>query len=280
MSEIKIKFHKEQPQPPFHDLRAWSLLIPAMAAAVGFFAFAVLAFSFTEMSALPRSFRTSLVIIGAFALAIGGELGTLTNTIEVFRKSKKDAQYERAVWWDWAGLGVSLAATLGEFLIAFAALLGVKATWSVPFQLWGPIALGLLSALDAYVGFMEVGLYLAEYDKRYKIWATEYQKFLKGELYGSKIAQSDSAQVVQAAETDTNPRATIADWRVIYAGMNGNRADLDTDTVAAAVEAAGFLLPSRRSLQNWAREAQQSAQPAPVPQQQQRGAGAGGEEER
>lgn len=267
---IEIEFPKPKPKRPFHDFRAWSLLLPAAASAIGFFAFAVLAFSFTEMSTLSRSFRTSLVVIGAFALAIGGELGTLTNTIEVFRKSKKDAQYESATKWDWAGLVVSLAATMGEFLIAFAALLGVKVTWSLPFQLWGPIALGLLSALDAYVGFMEVGLYLAEHDKRYKIWVIEYQKFLKGEYFASQPSAQAGESVqpaVEDAKDRAQPRATVANWRAIYADLNGNRAELDAATVEELVIAAGFAPPSRRTMQNWAKEAQRSPQ-APISQQE------------
>ena len=89
-------------------------------------------------------------------------------------------------------------------------------------------------------------------------------------------AQETAETARQDAEAETKPRATATDWRAIYVGMNGNRADLDADTVAAMVEAAGFSLPSRRSLQNWAREAQASAQPAPAPQQ---GRAVGAEEE-
>jgi hypothetical protein len=63
--------------------------------AVGFCAFAVLAFSFTELATLPATFRRWLVIVGSFALAIGGEVGTLAATIEIFRKRNK------AEVWDW-----------------------------------------------------------------------------------------------------------------------------------------------------------------------------------
>jgi hypothetical protein len=169
----KFKFWKLEPKPPSRDGRAWSLLGPAIFSAVGFFAFAVLAFSFTELTSLPTWFRTGLVLVGALCLAVGGEIGTLTTTVEIYRKSLQ----KKTIWWDWIGLTVSLMATLAEFLIAFATLLGVKAEiWSAQMLLWGPIALGLLSALDGYVNFMEFGLYLATYDQRMIDYNREYNR--------------------------------------------------------------------------------------------------------
>lgn len=188
MRELDGEFYfwKPKPQPPTTDIRSWSLLIPAMFSAVGFFAFAILAFSFTEIQSLPSWFRTGLVIVGAFCLAVGGEIGTLTTTVEIFRKSRQGD----AIWWDWVGLTLSLFATLAEFLIAFATLLGVKAQiWSEPMQLWGPIALGLLSALDSYTNFAEYGLYLSMYDKRVVAWQREYNRERK------KFERENSRQV-------------------------------------------------------------------------------------
>lgn len=170
------QFWKPKPKSPTRDFRSWSLLVPAMFSAVGFFAFAVLAFSFTELALLPSWFKIGLVILGALCLAVGGEGGTLTTTVEIFRKYRM----KETVWWDWTGLVMSLCATLAEFLIAFATLLNVRAQiWSEPMQLWGPIALGLLSALDSYVNFMEYGLFLATYDKRMRQWERDYERWLK-----------------------------------------------------------------------------------------------------
>ena len=188
---------KPAPKPPRHDVRYWSLLIPAAFSALGFFAFAVMAFSFTEMALLPIGFRRGLVVVGAFSLAIGGEIGTLSNTIEVYRKSQTSRRdgYAEANRWDWAGLVISLFATLGEFLIAFAALLGVSATWSSVVQMWGPIALGLMAALDAYVGFMEVGFYLASYDKRQVRWLRARDAYYHGKF------DADDADTAKSAAT-------------------------------------------------------------------------------
>ena len=150
--------------------RGVSLLIPACASAVGFFAFAVLGFGFTELSLLPDGFRTGLVLVGAFALAFGGEIGTLSNTVEIFRKRGN------ITTWDWLALIVSVLATLAGFLLAFAALLGVKATWATLAQLYGPVILGLLAALDSYGGFVEFGLYLNTFDERMREWQAAYRQ--------------------------------------------------------------------------------------------------------
>lgn len=95
MAKSKITeqdFYLDRPQ--MLGVRGWSLLIPSILAAIGFCAFAVLAFSFTELQSLPATFRRWLVIVGSFSLAIGGEVGTLSATVEIFRKRK------RAEIWD------------------------------------------------------------------------------------------------------------------------------------------------------------------------------------
>ncbi|HUW14528.1 MAG TPA: hypothetical protein VM537_32710 [Anaerolineae bacterium] len=107
----------------------------------------------------------------------------------------------------------------------------------------------------------------------------DFAQQLEKEAKDRKEKREGAQPTAKVAKGKTKARATIADWRAIYAGLNGNRADLDAGAVAAAVEAAGFLLPSRRSLQNWVKEAKEAAQPEPAPVAQQRGAG-GEEEER
>jgi hypothetical protein len=170
-------FWKAEPKPPNKDGRSWSLLIPAVFSVTGFFFFAVMAFGFTAVESVPGLVRMA-TIIGAFALAFGGEVGTLSTTVEIYRKSKGS----EAVWWDWAGLLISLLTTAGEFVLAFALLLGERASWSAVVQIWGPIALGLCCALDAYALFMEYGFYLASYDRRRKAWEIEQGKYIRGEL--------------------------------------------------------------------------------------------------
>ena len=169
-------FWKAEPKSPNKDVRSWSLLIPAIASVIGFFFIGVLAWGFTHIESVPGLVRNS-TIIGAFALAFGGEVGTLATTVEIFRKARSG----ETVWWDWVGLAVSWAATAGAFVLAFALLLGEKASWSNVVQIWGVIVLGMLYALDAYAGFMQYGFYLASYDKRRKRWESELGTYIRKE---------------------------------------------------------------------------------------------------
>jgi len=253
----ELTFWKARPNPPASDLRMYSLLIPACASAVGFFAFSVLAFGFAELDALPASFRTSLVLVGAFALAFGGEVGTLTAVVEIFRKN---GQAQR---WDWIGLAVSVLSTLSAFVLAFAALLGVQATWSATVKLYGPIVLGVLAALDAYAGFMELGLYLASYDQRVEEWQALYERYTKRDYDADRrAARAESAQPAaeprKSAPKPPARRATRDEWRDIYPGLNGNRATLDADGVNAALVARGYLPNPQSTARDWAKEARES----------------------
>lgn len=163
---MKGTFWLPKPKSPGKDIRAWFLGIPCFASAVGFCAFAILAYSFTELQTLPADFRTNLVILGALTLAIGGEIGTLACVIEIYRKVCLGDQ----TIWDWIALVLSLAATLAAFILSFAALLGAQASWSRNVQIWGPIGLGICAALDAYAGMLELGLLVGSFDKRVREW--------------------------------------------------------------------------------------------------------------
>lgn len=184
-------------RPAMLGVRGWSLLIPSILAAVGFCAFAVLAFSFTELQALPATFRRGLVIVGSFALAIGGEAGTLATTIEIFRKRK------HAEMWDWLSLAISAMATIAAFVLSFAALLGVNASWSSAVQLYGPIVLGVLAAFDAYSGFAETGMYLSTYDDRMGEWQAAFDAFRREALTATATAQVSSTVEIDAEPVNT-----------------------------------------------------------------------------
>ena len=80
------------------------------------------------------------------------------------------------------------------------------------------------------------------------------------------VADVDTKAAPQLPKGVRKQRATVTDWRAICAGMNGNRAELDAGAVEELVIAAGFASPSRRTMQNWAKEAQLAAQ---LPQQEQ-----------
>jgi hypothetical protein len=188
-------------RPKMLGIRGWSLLLPAILAAVGFCAFAILAFSFTELESLPAAFRRGLVIVGSFTLAIGGELGTLSATVEIFRKRKQ------AETWDWLSLAISALATMAAFILSFAALLGVNATWSEFVKLYGPLALGVLAAFDAYSCFAEVGMYLSTYDDRMSEWQAAFDAFRRESLAPVTPATvtPQPAQVSNTVEIDAEP---------------------------------------------------------------------------
>lgn len=186
-------------KPTMMGLRGWSLLVPALASSVGFFAFGVLGFGFTELEALSGNFRHLLVLVGAFALAFGSEVGTLSSITEIYRKG------ERLGRWDKLALIVSVLSTFSAFILAFASLLGVKATWGQLVQLYGPIFLGMLAALDSYGGFMEFGLYLNSYDRRIKQWQTAFAEFKREQMQAQLTADrrlSEKRLQVQLAQVD------------------------------------------------------------------------------
>lgn len=181
VGRIEEEFWLEKPE--MMGLRGWSLLVPAIASSIGFFAFGVLGFGFTEIGALSAGFREALVLTGAFSLAFGSEVGTLSSITEIYRKGEKLGK------WDKFALVISVLSTFSAFILAFASLLGVKATWGQVVQLYGPIVLGMLAALDSYGGFMEFGLYLNSYDKRVKAWTLAYNDFRKEHAQAKLDAQ-------------------------------------------------------------------------------------------
>lgn len=163
-------------RPTMMGIRGWSLFIPSVASAVGFFVFAALAFGFTELDMLPEAYRRVMVLVGAFSLAFGSEVGTLSSITEIYRKG------ERLGRWDALALVISIMSTIGAFVLSFATLLGAKASWSSVVQLYGPIILGVLSGLDSYSNFLEFGLYLNTYDKRLTRWEKQYSEHLKEQM--------------------------------------------------------------------------------------------------
>jgi hypothetical protein len=274
-------------------IRGWSLLIPALLSALGFFCFGVLGFSFTELTVLPEAFRTALVLTGAFALAFGAEIGTLSNVVEIYRKGA------RVQGWDAVALAISILATFTAFILAFATLLGVAATWGATVRLYGPIALGLLAALDSYGNFLEFGLYLNSYDARLSQWegkqeqaaerkrqdaerlrqavaqgvldelqrieaeaqvSRERRKAEREERKVAGIGNADAQASVQVAPKNVAPAqapiATIADWRAIIEHLNGERANLTIEQLQDLLKGAGYALPSARTQYNWLADAQ------------------------
>lgn len=188
----KENFYLPEPKSPMKDPRAWLLVGTSFAVAFGFCLFAVLSYAFEEMQSMPASFRTYLVIYGAWALAIGGELSTPVCVFEIYRKLGT-SDHSR---WDWVALGASVFATLMVLFIAASSLLKVDATWPNVVQAYGPILLLLAAGADGYAGFMETGLYLRRFDRRHKGWEKEYLKWRQETAQQLGWAKGSQAVVV------------------------------------------------------------------------------------
>lgn len=89
--------------------------------------------------------------------------------------------------------------------------------------------------------------------------ATQRYEARKQKEKAEKARKKDEKQT-QIAQVAPQARATITDWRTIYRNMDGEREGIAADGVALALKSAGFAQPSRRTLQNWAKEAQVSVQ--------------------
>lgn len=166
----KADFYLPEPRPPSKDLRAWLLIVTSFAIAIGFCLFAVLSYAFEEMQSLPPEFRTWLVIYGAWALALGGELSTPICVFEIYRKLGTE-DHSR---WDWAALIASSLATVAVLFLATASLLKVDVGWPEFVKSYGPILLMLAAGADGYAGFVETGLYLKNFDRRHREWESKY----------------------------------------------------------------------------------------------------------
>lgn len=189
-----------QPRPKLWGWRTWSLLLPSIASAIGFFAFAVLAYSFTEVTTLPANFRKALVLIGAFSLAAGSELGTVGTVVEIFRRKEEDKQARQS--WGWLGLTISIIATLAAFLLAFATLLGESTTWALPVRMWGAIGVGLFAALDSYVNFSEFGRFLSSFDRRMRQWEKKYYAWRRWMAQSTGWAEMPTLEPVRKASSE------------------------------------------------------------------------------
>lgn len=207
MSEVfipkftKEDFHIPEPRKPWRDPRAWGLVMPAIMGVIGLAAFAIVAYSFKELGVLSDVFRTNTVLVGAIALAIGGEVGTLFTNIEIFRKVVQG----QANLWDWTAFVTSILATTLSFLVAAAALLGADVVWSDFVKTWLRIVLIMIASLDQYAGQMELGLYLGTYDQRYQEWEHGYHGWL------DKMAQMYGLENGLALDQNYNVETSISD---------------------------------------------------------------------
>lgn len=231
------RFLKPKPIEPLRDWRTYSLIVPILSSTIGACIFTTLAFSFTELATLPQSFRTALVIVGAFTVGIGSTFGSAASGIEIYRKV-----YARtAIVWDWIALSVSTLTTVGGFALGFAALLGAASVtgWARLVQMWGPLVLGALVSLDGLGDIVELGGLFGSFELRLERWENDRQEWAKA--HGIEPPVSEDAPVV-----------SVADFRQLVSSLNGNRGELTKANLAAHF--AGMRLPAESTIDRWFRQ--------------------------
>ena len=152
------KFWRRPPPPTWRDLRALSLLAPAVAATLGGIAYSLQGIAATQAGAIPPAWARLATEYGAVLLAIGCEGGTLSALAEIARKRRDGDAGPVDKWAGW----VSFAATVFARLLALADL---RALWSIAL-------LVLLSSADIYALLQEAGEYLALHDRNMERWLT------------------------------------------------------------------------------------------------------------
>jgi hypothetical protein len=192
-----------------------------------------LAFSFTELSAIPANVRTWIVVVAAFSTAFGSAFGSIGSSVEVYSKAFE----KRAELLDWISLALSVLATLGGFILGFAALLA-GAEWAVFVRLWGPIALSVLVAGDAASDVIQLGGIFGSYNLRYEQWRQEKRHW-------------DAAEVRGEHATPEWTTARIEDFRVVQARMNGDGATLTAEKLGEELAKDFKLRPSPSTEKRW-----------------------------
>lgn len=278
------KFWKKRPAPYWCDIRAWSLIIPAMAAALGGIAYSIQGLAVSQGGVLPAAWVDSAIAWGAVLLGVGCEGGTISACIEIARK-RRDGDtatvrlFGRAVAIDGIGLVVSYCATV------VARMLALRPAQSVA-------VIGLLvvaSVADAYFLFTEAGEYLSIRDRNVARWETarwyyEEQRNLPAALAALRsdepVALSDEVRGFQeqlaAAKRDaddlreqlsaTNAQLDAADAQLAeaarwyYEDQQHNQFQVSQPTAKVALEVAH---PAPEVAQPTPDVAKPAPQPAP-----------------
>jgi len=213
---VTIKFWKDPPIKPLNDWRTYLIGVPVIFSATGAGLFMALSFSFTELDAISQPVKIGLVIVAAFSTAIGSAFGSIGSGIEIYRKAFE----KTAIWLDWTSLALSVAATLGGFIMGFAALLGAVSQWSEAARRVGPLILSALVALDAAGDLIELGGLFAAYNVRYAAWDKERATYNDAHNIVPVEPEPDLVRI--------DPRWPAADINDVKAlRLNGERADLD-----------------------------------------------------
>lgn len=240
------------PEPKLYDVWFYSLLIPAV-----FYVIGVIVYGAEALRAQALTWTRQGV--GSALMVIGGEIGTLFTVMEVYRKQKiKDNQL-----WDWLGMIVSLASTLGILFVVFARQTTLAAPWIIPVRNWGPLALLLCSGLDFYANIIELGYYRASFDTRMEKFHTDrYKHELRWRRILRELRETERKESELAPTAPTSPqrRANPDEKSAIVAGLDGENANLDAKAWNALLVSRGFLEDEPGTARYWAKKARETEQ--------------------
>ena len=255
-------FWKPEPKAPWRDWRTYSMLGPIASGALGACIFFALGLAFAEIAAIRPEVRKPMILVAAFAVAIGSTFGSIGSGIEVFRKSHKS----QATAWDWVSLSISIVTTIAGMIIGVATLLGGTTNWSQEAVIWGSAVVCGLAALDASGDMIELGGLFGSHEDRYALWLEEREQWRRenGQVVPGHFDQvreeldrlrakhaAQAEQIIELQERWAWPTATINDFRSIVSGMNGSAATLDRSILEMKLSHEKLNPPSSATIDRW-----------------------------
>jgi hypothetical protein len=241
----RTSFWKPEPREPWSDWRMFSMLVPILVSATGFFITGIFAFAFSDIAVIPAATQSWMVIYGSALIVFGAELNTPFTTIEVFRKILR----EEANSWDISALIVSLIGTVVNLLVTFASRLALDTAWKGFVLNWGPLLAGFAVACDYYGALVELGFLFGSFEMRMESWLEEKRVWEDG-----RRATDDGRRTisVRAMELEAEwPAARMDDFRRVLGRLNGERASLTAGQLAEELARDGLQLPSPSTVHRW-----------------------------
>ena len=268
-------FWKPQPREPWSDWRMYSMLVPNLVSAVGFFVTGIFAFAFSDIAVIPAHAQSWMVIVGSALIIFGAELNTPFTTVEVFRKILRG----EANGWDTSALAVSLVGTVVNLLVTFASRLSLHPAWKGVVLNWGPLLSGFAVACDYYGALVELGFLFGSYEMRMESWLVEKRQWAENEgrrttddgrrtthhaprntEYGIRADRGSDTQHGRVGEgsqqVDWRP-ARLDDFKRVLGRLNGERATLTAERLAEELAREELRLPSSTTVNRWLKMARE-----------------------